>query len=94
MKRLRSEFDEAVLTHVTRYPGLSSYEIARAIGLTYTGRYVNKPKVEQALMRLFLDRVVSFEMVRWSAPGGFKRVWTGSLALDPTPPVDNVLDSF
>lgn len=71
----RTELDARVLGHVTGYPGLSSYEIARALGFTYTGRNVNKARVDQSLMRLFLNRKVIFEMVPWPAPGGRKRIW-------------------
>lgn len=75
--------DARVLGHVRRYPGLSSYEIARALGLTYGNRYVNKPAVEQALMRLFYAGDVTFSYVPWPAPGGRKRIWRYTMKIRP-----------
>lgn len=75
MPRDTSDRDAQVLAHVIKYPGLSSYEIARALHLTYQGRNVNKNGVEYSLMRLFFAGRITFEMVPWDAPGGHKRIW-------------------
>ena len=69
------DLDGRVLGHLRQYPGLSSYELARVLGLAYTGRYVNKAAIDQSLLRLALDGAVVFEYVIWPAPGGRKRIW-------------------
>ena len=63
-------FDEQVLAHITRYPGLSMFEIRRALGLEK-----NNTKMLWALMHLMQDRRVRFEKVRAPAPGGYKHLW-------------------
>ncbi len=64
-----TDFDERVLAHITRYPGLSMFEISRALG------EASMSKMMWAMMHLMQDRRVRFERVPASAPGGYKHVW-------------------
>lgn len=70
-----AELDDLVLEHVIRYPGLSSYEIARARRLITAGGNVSKQRAERALMRLLFKSEVAFDRMRWPAPGGYKITW-------------------
>jgi len=69
-----TEFDERVMAHITRYPGLSMFEIGRALGVNKPGEGSNA-KMLWALMHLMQDRRVRFEKVRAPAPGGYKNLW-------------------
>ncbi len=69
-----SEFDDRVLAHITAYPGLSAFEIGRALGVS-TRENPNMSKTLYALMHLIQDRRIRWEKVRAPAPGGFKHLW-------------------
>ena len=84
-------FDARVLEHVTRHPGLSSYELARVLGPGHTGPDVSKYRVDQALMRLFLDGKITFEKIRWPAPGGCKRIWHATESEKPSMTHDEIV---
>jgi len=64
-----TDFDERVMAHITRYPGLSAFEIGRALGNVHLSTLL------WALMRLVQDRRARFERVRAPAPGGYKHLW-------------------
>jgi hypothetical protein len=67
LERLQAR-DARVLAHIRAYPGLCSYQLARALGL-------DKWQVDQSLIQLFFDRQITFEYVAWRGPGRRKRVW-------------------
>jgi len=67
-------FDERVMAHIAQYPGLSMFELGRALGVT-TREKPNMSKTMYALMHLMQDRRVRFEKVRAAAPGGYKHLW-------------------
>jgi hypothetical protein len=68
-------FDDRVAEHLAAHPGLSSYELARALGPVYPGGYVNKSAVEWSLQRLTLAGRVTFEYEPFACPGGRRRIW-------------------
>lgn len=70
-----AELDGLVLGHVTRYPGLTSYEIARALRLSTPGGNAGRSRVLAGLLRLLFAGSVAFDRVRWAAPGGYKITW-------------------
>jgi hypothetical protein len=67
LERLQAR-DTRVLAHIRAYPGLCSYEMARALEL-------DKWQIDQSLIQLFFDEQITFEYVTWRGPGRRKRVW-------------------
>ncbi len=77
MTRRAFDHGEVVLRiwiHVRRYPGLSVFELDRALGFRD-----NYKKVQAALDQLERRGLVASEIVRpWPCTAGFKRIWRPS----------------
>lgn len=73
----REDFDhgEVILRiwiHVRRYPGLSVFEIGRALGH-------HEKKVRAALAQLERRGLVTCQVIEpWPCAAGFKRAWTAA----------------
>lgn len=70
-----TELDKRVLQHITAYPGLGTYEIARALGLQMDCGKFSQARVETALLHLFYADAARFRRIRWDCRGGYKRIW-------------------